>query len=114
MPRCARARSRAHRSATSPARSPRPRFPTCRACGTASARGRCRVGFLGRLDQSPHVVLAAGSDELDRVGVAVYDPLEELLAVLIRGEGGFTQPRDIVQNNTPSGRGAATALPKLR
>ena len=48
---------------------------------------------LGRRDQLAHVLVAAVTQQGDRVGVAVHDPLEELLAVLVGGSVPFAQPR---------------------
>ena len=84
-----RSRSR-HRSGSSSPRSDRPTLGSVDLCAERPAardqrrRGRCS---LRRLDQLEHLGLAAlARTQLDRVGVAVDDPLEELLAVLVGGQ----------------------------
>jgi len=61
----------------------------CSTVARSGPRRLCRgaerggVALLRRLDQVAELVMAALPDQLDRVGVAVDDRLEELLAVLV-------------------------------
>ena len=90
--------------------------------------GRC-VAALGTLRPTPRrrapcVSFAASisastssrrapRDQLDRVGVAVDDPLEELLAVLVGGEGRLRPAAGVVEHHRQARVGLAEALGDL-
>src|SRR5512142_2181715 len=91
-----RARARARRSVAGlsptstmlawPAASSWVSSPMLAGVGAATSARDRGVGLLRGGDEVADRVGAAGAQELDRVGVAVDDSLEELLAVLIGGK----------------------------
>ena len=89
-----------------------PRSAICRRCRSDAGRGG-RVRALRRRDQLAHRVLAATSaaaQHLDRVGVAVDDPLEELLAVLV-GRRASPSPSRGPRSGAPPGARRARRTP---
>src|SRR3954469_12210703 len=70
------------------------RYCTCRRL----SGGGGRVRLLRGLDQFADVVLTPGADQLDRIGVAVDDVLEELLAVLISRQRRLRPAAGVVQH----------------
>src|SRR4051794_26003601 len=66
--------------------------------GDAAGRGR-RVLALRGGDQLAHGGLVARAQERDRIGVAVDDPLEEGLAVLVGRQRALRPPARLVQQH---------------
>src|SRR4051794_32412243 len=65
--------------------------------------GGGRVRLLRGLDELAHVLLASGADQFDRIGIAVNDALEELLAVLVGGQRRLRPPAGVVEDHGEAG-----------
>src|SRR3954451_19345210 len=72
---------------------------TIRAAPDASRWVRSGGNALRRLDQPAHAVDVALAQELDRVGVAVDDPLEERLAVLVGRQRALRPAAHVVEHD---------------
>src|SRR3954464_3790771 len=78
--------------------------------GLGPGAGGGREALLVLLDQLLDLVLAPFVDQLDRVGIAVDDPLEELLAVLVGGERPLRPAAVVVEDHRQAGVGLAQLL----
>src|ERR1700733_9940569 len=58
-----------------------------------------RGALFGGVDDRQQVGLAAFLNQVDRVGIAVDDALEELFAVVVGGEGALRPAADVVQHH---------------
>src|SRR3954464_4847175 len=62
---------------------------TMRAEPSSSRCVRSDIDRLGAREEVPHRLHVAGAQQLDRIGLAVDDPLEERLAILVGGQRAF-------------------------
>jgi site-specific DNA recombinase len=68
-------------------------------CSEALSGQRRGRALFGALDQRQELGLAVFADQLDRVGVAVDDPLEELLAVLVGRQRPLRPAAGVVEDH---------------
>src|SRR6266508_453728 len=85
-------------------------LPASSMCVSSSDR---LVDALRRRDEVAHCVLIAAPEQLDRVGVAVHDRLEEDLAVLIGGKRALRPAAHLVQEDREPRVGLAVLVGDL-
>src|SRR5687768_17115290 len=106
------ARATARRSVTSLSPTSTIRaLPASSMCVSSSGRLVCRP--LRRRDEVAHRRLIAAPEQLDRVGVAAHDRLEEDLAVLIGGERALRPAAHLVQEDREARVGLAVLVRDL-
>src|SRR5215210_692378 len=102
------ARASARRSVTSlPPTSTIRALPASSMCVSSSGR---LVDALRRRDEVPHCLVIAAPEQLDGVGVAVHDRLEEDLAVLVGGERALRPAANVVQEDREARVGLAVLV----
>ncbi len=113
LPRCERQRDvrRAPPARRSAERAPRPRPPP-RASGARRAPARVPAG-PGRSARAPPAPRPR-AEQLDRVGVAVDDRLEELLAVLVGGQVRLRPPARLAEQHRQARVGLAEVALRSR